>query len=112
MLNMVDFSVRLKCLRQEKHLTQAQVAQIVGISRSMVSQYETDIKDPSFDVLRRFAGLYGCTLEYLLNYEGRRMVDIDDLTDAQAAAIVEIINQFRQSNLMANAVVAGFREVI
>jgi len=40
------------------------------------------------------------------------MVDIDDLTDAQAAAVVEIINQFRQSNATVRSVVTGYKEVV
>ena len=36
---MVDFSQRLKQLRKDKHLTQAQVAQRIGVTASMVSSY-------------------------------------------------------------------------
>ena len=40
---MVDFSLRLKQLRLDKHMTQAQVAERIGVTASMVSSYETDI---------------------------------------------------------------------
>lgn len=43
---MVEFSQRLKQLRKEKHLTQAQVAERIGVTASMVSSYETDIRTP------------------------------------------------------------------
>lgn len=43
---MVDFSQRLKQLRKDKHLTQAQVAKRIGVTASMVSSYETDIRLP------------------------------------------------------------------
>ena len=39
---MVDFSQRLKQIRRDKHLTQAQVAARIGVTPSMVSSYETD----------------------------------------------------------------------
>lgn len=48
---MVEFSQRLKQLRKEKHLTQAQVAERIGVTASMVSSYETDIRLPSYEVL-------------------------------------------------------------
>ena len=56
---MVDFSQRLKQLRKDKHLTQAQVAQLVGVTPSMVSSYETDIRLPP-SVLRRFGPVGRC----------------------------------------------------
>ena len=64
---MVDFSLRLKQLRLEKHLTQAQVAERIGVTPSMVSSYETDIRLPSFEVMLRIADLFGVTVDYLLS---------------------------------------------
>ncbi len=63
---MVDFSQRLKQLRLDKHLTQAQVAGRVGVTASMISSYETDIRLPSFEVMVRLADLFGVTVDYLL----------------------------------------------
>ena len=62
---MVDFSQRLKKLRQDKHLTQAQVAARVGVTASMVSSYATAIRLPSFEVMVRLADLFGFTVAYL-----------------------------------------------
>ena len=44
----VCLSVRLKELRISKKLTQAQVAQYVGVTRGVISAYETDIRQPSY----------------------------------------------------------------
>ena len=63
---MVDFSLRLKQLRLEKHLTQAQVAERIGVTPSMVSSYETDIRLPSFEVMPRISVLFGVTVDCLL----------------------------------------------
>lgn len=63
---MVDFSLRLKQLRLEKHLTQAQVAERIGVTPSMVSSYETDIRQPSFEVMPRIPVLFGVTVDCLL----------------------------------------------
>ena len=45
---MLDFSQRLKQLRRDRHLTQAQVAKRIGVTAAMVSSYETDIRLPSY----------------------------------------------------------------
>ena len=76
---MVDFSQRLKQLRKDKHLTQAQVAQRIGVTASMVSSYETDIRLPSYEVLVRIADVFGVTVDYLLCRQEKRFLDISEL---------------------------------
>ena len=92
---MVDFSQRLKKLRADKHLTQAQVAKRVGVTASMVSSYETDIRLPSYDVMISLADLFGVTVDYLLCREEKRFLDISELTDAEAAVVCDMVNILR-----------------
>ena len=54
----IDLSVRLRQLRLDKRLRQDQVARLVGVSKGAISAYETDIRQPSYDVLIRLANLY------------------------------------------------------
>ena len=88
---MVDFSLRLRQLRLDKHLTQAQVADRIGVTASMVSSYETDIRLPSFEVMVRIADLFGVTVDYLLCREDKRFLDISALTDEEAAVVCSMI---------------------
>lgn len=93
---MVDFSQRLRQLRIDKHLTQAQVAKRVGVTASMVSSYETDIRLPSFEVMIRLADLFGVTVDYLLCRQDKRFVDISELSDEEASVVcgmVEILKK-------------------
>lgn len=93
---MVDFSQRLRQLRIDKHLTQAQVAKRVGVTASMVSSYETDIRLPSFEVMIRLADLFGVTVDYLLCRQDKRFVDISALSDEEASVVcgmVEILKK-------------------
>lgn len=93
---MVDFSQRLRQLRNDKHLTQAQVAKRVGVTASMVSSYETDIRLPSFEVMIRLADLFGVTVDYLLCRQDKRFVDISELSDEEASVVcgmVEILKK-------------------
>lgn len=92
---MVDFSQRLKKLRVDKHLTQAQVAKRVGVTASMVSSYETDIRLPSYEVMMRLADLFGVSVDYLLGREEKRLLDISGLTDAEAAVVCDMVNILR-----------------
>lgn len=93
---MVDFSQRLKQLRLDKHLTQAQVAERVGVTASMVSSYETDIRLPSFEVMVRIADLFGVTVDYLLCREDKRFLDISALNDEEAAVVCSMVEVLKK----------------
>ena len=84
---MVDFSQRLKRVRMDRHMTQAQVAKKIGVTASMVSSYETDIRLPSYDVMIRIADLFGVSVDYLLGRDNKRLVDLSRLTDEEAAVV-------------------------
>lgn len=88
---MVDFSQRLKQLRKDKHMTQAQVAKRIGVTASMVSSYETDIRLPSYEVMVRIADLFGVTVDYLLCRQNKRFLDISDLDDTEAAIVCDMV---------------------
>jgi len=67
----IDLSVRLRQLRLDKRLRQDQVARLVGVSKGAISAYETDIRQPSYDVLIRLANLYRVSTDYLLGRQDK-----------------------------------------
>ena len=93
---MVDFSQRLKQLRNAKHLTQEQVARRIGVTASMVSSYETDIRLPSYEVLIRIAALFGVTVDYLLCIEDKRLIDISELSEDEATVVCNMIDLLKK----------------
>ncbi len=93
---MVDFSIRIKQLRKDKHLTQAQVAKRIGVTASMVSAYETDIRLPSYEVLVRLADLFGVTVDYLLCRQDKRFLDITDLNEEEATILCELADLLKK----------------
>lgn len=91
---LVFFSVHLKQLREAKKLTQTQVANYVGVSRSVISAYENDMRYPSYEILIRLSTLFGVSTDYLLGIEDRRYLDISELSD-QEAAVYEMVRLFK-----------------
>ena len=63
---MQTFSDRLIALRKERGLTQDDLAQIIHKKRSTVSGYETELKEPDFDVVCFLANYFGVSTDYLL----------------------------------------------
>ena len=57
---------RLKELRKEAHLSQAQLAKQLNMSQRGYSKYETGENDIPTQVLIRLAGFYRTSVDYLL----------------------------------------------
>lgn len=56
--------------RKKLQLTQIQLAEELGVTRQAVSRWEGDIAFPETDTLIKMSRLFGCTVDYLLNYNG------------------------------------------
>lgn len=57
---------RIRDLREDRDLTQKQVAQLLGMSQTGYSKYETGENDIPTAVLIKLADLYQTTTDYLL----------------------------------------------
>ena len=58
---------RIRDLREDRDLTQRQIAQILGMSQTGYSKYETGENDIPTQILIKLADFYGTTTDYLLN---------------------------------------------
>lgn len=87
---MVDCSQKLKMLREARHLTQLQVAEWVGVSKAMISAYETAIKTPSVEVLIRLARIYSVSVDYLICVESPVGLDVTGLDDDSVALLASL----------------------
>ena len=89
------FGERLQTLRKSKNLSQKQVANAIGISASVISNYESSERTPSLENLISLAGFYRCSTEYLLGIEksdSSKVVDVSMLTDEQIQLLSAFIN--------------------
>ena len=71
----MQFGDRLKELREEKELKQAELASLFNISPSTIGMYEQNRRTPDFTLLNSIADYFGVSIDYLLgrtnirNYE-------------------------------------------
>lgn len=63
----MKLSEKLIYLRKEKRLSQLKLAELMNVSRQAVSRWEVGAATPSIENLKYLSGLYGVTLEYLLD---------------------------------------------
>lgn len=57
---------RLKKLREEKGLTQKQVADKLGLESAAISKYEKDLREPNIESLLKLSDLFEISLDELL----------------------------------------------
>ena len=63
---MIKFEQRLKELRQEKSLSQAQLAEALEVSQRSISSWETGFRQPDFATLEKIAKYFDVSADYLL----------------------------------------------
>lgn len=61
---------RLKELRAEQNLTQAQLAELVGVTRKTINTVENEVFVPSTILALKLARALGVTVEALFRVEG------------------------------------------
>lgn len=74
---------RLKMLREEKGWTQVYAVKKFGITNGALSNYERDERVPDALMLKKFAEVYGTTIDYLMGKTDIRDT-VDEITNAIA----------------------------
>ena len=95
---MRDFSEIIKELRQSKGLTQTQLAERLGVKKSIISAYETDSRPPSLDMLIKYAREFHVSTDYLLDMETTKKINVDNLSEAQVSILNALVNEFIENN--------------
>ena len=93
---MVDFGNNLKTLRLQNGLTQAQVAQKLGVTKSVISAYETGLRLPSYDILINISKIFKVSTDYLLGLENIREIDLSGLTEEEIQALLNLIKAMKR----------------
>ncbi len=61
-----DYMNRLKELREDKDLYQKDIANMLNMSQTGYSQYETETNDIPTKILKKLAEFYNTSIDYLL----------------------------------------------
>ncbi len=95
---MVNFGETLKKLRLDAGLTQAQLAQKLNVTKSVVSYYELKERTPSPEVLIKISELFHVTTDYLLGINHSKMIDVSDLSDEDVRFLLITIETLKKRN--------------
>ncbi len=97
--NLSPLAMRLRMLRKQHHMTQADVAKVLNLHRTSYTNYETDGSRPDPVTLSQLAEMFGVTVDFLLGKDGEEPVDIlqDNVTVvALSPEEKELVTSFRR----------------
>lgn len=97
-----DFGIRLKELREAKHLSQKESAGRLHVTRATISGYERNTITPSVEILVKMAVLYNTSLDYMLGMENRAHLYLDDLSKTQQKTVLDIVERLKEEFLGAD----------
>lgn len=93
------FSERLRELRQNKGLSQSQLADALNISKSAISMYELGKREPDLETLEGIADFFNVDINYLIGKEDGSMYYLDP----EAAEIAQEVQQRPELKILFDA---------
>lgn len=73
----MNISQRLSELRQKRGLTQAQIAEQLGVKRARYNAWEQAISQPDLDMTKKIATFYNVSIDYLTGFTEMKNAEID-----------------------------------
>ncbi len=95
---MVNMGLRMRKLREQKNLTQIQLAALFGLRSSTICSYEAGTRTPSYEILIKYAAHFHTTTDYIIYGSDKEFIDISDLESDEIKAIENLIEEYRNSD--------------
>ena len=95
---------RIRHLRKIKNMTQSALAERVNVTKSAISAYEKDIRQPSYDVLIKIAQIFHVSTDNLLGFSAKYAIDVSELTPEQRMTVSEIVLVYKGYNVASSTV--------
>lgn len=90
---------KIKLLRETTGMTQAELARILGISRSGVNAWEMGLSIPSTSYIVELAKKFHVSTDYLLGMDDTSTISVKGLSQKQVSVILDIIQCFKNTNI-------------
>lgn len=92
----MNFGTKLRGLRLGAGLTQAQLGDLVGVTKSVISFYELQERSPSPEVLIKLSRIFHVSTDYLLGLSTKESIDISGLDAEDVALIRKMAERLRK----------------
>ncbi len=92
-LNVAD---RIRYLREKAGMTQTDLANRLGISRSAVNSWEMSLSSPSLTNIIEMSRIFHVSSDYILSSSEKLLIDITELNNEQREIIFKLIECFKK----------------
>ncbi len=89
---------KIRYLREQNCLTQAELAKKLGITRSSVNAWEMGISVPSTQYVVELAGIFKVSTDYLLGVKSTSTISIEGLNEKDVQLVNAVITHLREKN--------------
>ena len=84
----------IKKYREEKNLTQKQIADLIHMHRSNYSRVETGERELSIEAIQKIATLFGMTIDQLVNEETiPQEISLEDVTSNEQMKLIQQLDE-------------------
>jgi len=94
----MDFNERLKQLRIERKITQVDLAKILNVKSTAISNYESGLNEPSYEKLKILADYFDITLDYLLGLSDQTFPITGNVVDKNTYEFSNLYHQLHTNN--------------
>ena len=89
---------KIKHLREQKGMTQANLAKQLGITRSSVNAWEMGVSVPSTQYIVELAHIFKVSTDYLLGVNTSASISIEGLTEKDIQIVHALIAHLKEKN--------------
>lgn len=108
-----DFGMTLRNLRKARGITQAQLAEMVYVTDSMISKYEANVSSPALETVQQMALVFNVSMDYLCGMEKTINISTVQLTPEQIQITRDLVELFRnKQNLTPGKISADRHSII
>lgn len=90
---------RIKALREQKGLTQTDLSNQLGITRSSVNAWEMGISVPSTQYIVELAHIFKVSTDYLLCVDTSATISVSGLTEKDIQLVHSLISHLKEKNI-------------
>ncbi|MBQ6863900.1 MAG: helix-turn-helix transcriptional regulator [Clostridia bacterium] len=91
------FNEKLRQIRLAKKISQVELANLLGVTKQSVSNWENDNIQPSIEMLVKISNVLSVSCDYLLGIDNKRYLDVTDLSEEEIQHLQFIVDDLCKS---------------
>lgn len=88
---------KLREIRLAKKISQVELANLLGVTKQSVSNWENDNIQPSIEMLAKISTVLNVSSDFLLSLDNRRFIDVTGLSEETIQHLQLIIDDIKKS---------------